>query len=67
MLLFITFDMYILMLLQAKADEIAKFINENEQLKSVIEDLKVGVNYSLFFLISATNLPIDACLSLPFP
>ncbi|TQD76275.1 hypothetical protein C1H46_038193 [Malus baccata] len=26
---------------QAKADEIAKFMNENEQLKTVIEDLKV--------------------------
>ncbi|XP_034205135.1 chaperonin CPN60-1, mitochondrial-like isoform X5 [Prunus dulcis] len=27
---------------QAKADEIAKFMNENEQLKSAIEDLKEG-------------------------
>lgn len=27
--------------LQAKADEIAKLMHENEQLKSVIEDLKV--------------------------
>ncbi|VVA26472.1 PREDICTED: golgin [Prunus dulcis] len=28
---------------QAKADEIAKFMNENEQLKSAIEDLKVCI------------------------
>ena len=30
-----------LFLFQAKADEIAKLMNENEQLKAVIEDLKV--------------------------
>lgn len=33
--------------LQAKADEIAKLMNENEHLKSVIEDLKV---YNVFLL-----------------
>lgn len=27
---------------QAKADEIAKLMNENEQLKSVIDELKVS-------------------------
>ena len=29
--------------MQSKADEIAKLMNENEQLKSTIEDLKVGM------------------------
>lgn len=38
------------MLLQAKADEIAKLMNENERLKSIIEDLKVGMNLAAFLL-----------------
>lgn len=31
-----------LFLLQAKADEMTRLMNENDQLKSTIEDLKVG-------------------------
>lgn len=36
-----------LFLFQAKADEIAKLMNENEQLKALIEDLKVCTGISL--------------------
>lgn len=35
------------MLLQAKADEISRVMNENELLKATLEDLKVG-NHLLF-------------------
>lgn len=40
-----TRDMPTLLILfvQSKADEIAKLMNENERLKSTIEDLKVGM------------------------
>jgi hypothetical protein len=33
---------------QAKADEIAKLMNENEHLKIVIEELKVCINFYYF-------------------
>lgn len=36
------------MLLQAKADEIAKLMNDNELLKSTIEDLKVGMDLDVW-------------------
>lgn len=49
------------MIFQAKADEIAKLMNENEQLKAVIEDLKVGsfryYSYSLLKLQGASVKP----------
>lgn len=40
--------MFCWLYLQAKADEIAKLMNENEQLKSTIDGLKVGWTNSLF-------------------
>lgn len=36
---------------QAKADEIAKLMTENEQLNVVIEDLKVGMAQILFYFL----------------
>jgi hypothetical protein len=35
-------------LLQAKADEMTRLMNENELLKSTIEDLKVGMHLVAF-------------------
>lgn len=40
------------MFLQVKADEISKLMNENEQLKSIIEDLKVGMDLAANILLS---------------
>jgi len=42
--------------LQAKADEIAKLMNENEQLKAVIEDFKVYLFFQ--YLVACVNVLI---------
>lgn len=36
-------NLFVSLFFKAKADEIAKFMNENEHLKAVIEDLKVNM------------------------
>lgn len=45
-------DICVFMFLQVKADEISKLMNENEQFKSIIEDLKVGMDLAANILLS---------------